>query len=60
MAVGLVKMMVETYPQALVTADEDWACYPIHVALFNEYCCMEVIEYLLEYEPSSIRLLDIW
>ena len=51
-------MMVEAYPQALVTADEDWACYPIHVALFNEYCGLEVIEYLLEYKPSSIRLLN--
>ena len=52
--------MVEAYPQALVTADEDWACYPIHVALFNEYCGLEVIEYLLEYKPSSIRLLDAY
>ena len=58
--IDIVKMMVEAYPQALVTADEDWACYPIHVALFNEYCGLEVIEYLLEYEPSSIRLLDAY
>jgi len=61
-SIDIVKMMVKAYPQALVTPDEDWACYPIHVDLFNEYCGLEVIEYLLEYmsEPSSIRLLDAY
>ena len=54
-----VKMLVEAYPQSLLTFDEEWPCYPIHLVMSNRhYINLEIIEYLLELEPSTIRFVD--
>lgn len=58
--IDIVKMMIETYPQSLMTSDEDWPCYPIHLVLSDQHCIIneELLMYLLELEPASIHLLD--
>ena len=57
----IVKVLVMAYPESLVTADDEWPCYPIHVALYQSNVSNlqhEVLVYLLDQEPSSVRLLD--
>jgi len=59
--IDIVKMLVEAYPESLVTADDEWPCYPIHVTLYQSNASNlqhEVLVYLLDQEPSSARLLD--
>jgi len=53
-----VKMMVEAYPQSLITSDEEWLCYPIHLALSNGNINLEIIEYFLELEPETLNLVN--
>jgi len=56
----IVKLLVMAYPQSLMIADdEEYACYPIHAVIHqdpNDLC--KIIEYFLEIEPSSLRVLD--
>jgi len=57
--IDIVKMLVERYPQSLMTSDENWPCYPIHVVVSDKHCInQELLMYLLEQEPASIRVLD--
>ena len=58
--IDIVKMLVEAYPQSLVVTDETYACYPIHAAAINSSTnnLSEIIEYFLELEPTSLRVLD--
>jgi len=51
-----VKMLVEAYPQSLMTFDENYPCYPIHLASNGNN--LEIIEYFLELEPTSISLVN--
>jgi len=59
--IDMVKMLVEAYPQAmLTTADDDIQSTPIHVVVSNSNIknkC-EIITQLLDSEPSSIRYVD--
>jgi len=56
----IVKLLVGAYPQSLMIADdEEYACYPAHAVIHqdpNDLC--KIIEYFLEVEPSSLRVLD--
>ena len=58
--VDAVKMLVDAYPQALLAADNDLKVAPIHVAISNPHIdnLLEILAYLLESEPISIRLRD--
>jgi len=59
--IDIVKLLVEAHPESLVTADDEWPCYPIHVALYqsnDSNLQHEVLVYLIDQEPSSVRLLD--
>jgi len=58
--IDIVKMMIETYPQSLMTSDEDWPCYPIHLVLSDQHWNInqELLMYLLELEPASIHMID--
>ena len=58
--VDIVKLLVEAYPQSLMITDETWPCYPIHAAVFNSITnnLSEIIEYFLELDPTSLRVLD--
>jgi len=53
-----VRMLVEAYPQSLMTFDEEWPCYPIHLALSRRRIHLEIIEYFLELEPASLGVRD--
>ena len=52
-----VKMLVEGDPRSLIN---EGYCHPIHVILGNPKICelQYVLEFLLEYQPSSIHFLD--
>ena len=58
----IVKKLVKAYPQALLNNDNDIKVLPIHVALSNPNIdtntLYNIIEYMLELEPSAIRSLD--
>jgi len=61
--IDTVKMMLEVYPQSLMTTGEEEdckACYPIHALLSNECTnnLQEILAYLVELNPSVIRMLD--
>jgi len=59
--ISTVKLLVELYPDALMKAEAYEArrtCYPIHAITGSQNISdlKEVLEYLIECEPSSIRL----
>jgi len=59
--ISTVKLLVELYPDALMKAEAYEArrtCYPIHAITGNQNIShlKEVLEYVIECEPSSIRL----
>jgi len=58
--IDTLKLLVDAYPQSLVTSDEKYVCYPIHAAVYQSDLknLHEILVYLLELEPSSIRMLD--
>ena len=58
--IDTVMVLVEAYPQALLAADNDLKIAPIHVAISNPHIdnLLEILVYLLESEPNSIRLRD--
>ena len=59
-SINMVKMLVEASPESLATADDERPCYPIHALLSNPNInnLHDILLYLLEFRPSSIRLLD--
>jgi len=61
--IDTVKMLVEAYPQCLMTScggEMSWPCYPIHALLYNQNAnnIQEILTYLIELEPSSVHMLD--
>jgi len=65
--IDTVELLVEAYPQSLLvtaTATESdvvgYQCYPIHVAVCNASTnnLRDIIEYLLEFNSNSLRVLD--
>ena len=58
--IDIVKMLVEAYPQSLMVADETWPLYPAHAAAYDSIPddLHKVVEYLLEFNPTSLRVLD--
>jgi len=60
--IDTVKMLVEAYPQALSSADDNWKCYPIHTAVSNPNIDNKksLLEYLIQVEPSSLQFVDGW
>jgi len=58
--IDTVKILVEASPESLVTADDERPCYPIHALVSNPNInnLQDILLYLLEVRPSSIRLLD--
>jgi len=58
--IDTMKLLVEAYPQSLMATGEEVACYPIHAFLLNQDTnnMHTIIEYLLEYNPTSLRVLD--
>jgi len=59
--VRIVKLLVEANPQSLVTADQDCPVYPIHACVYerSNLGAQETLKYLLEQDPSSIRMVDV-
>jgi len=61
--IDTVKMLVEAYPQAMLTSSDDsMQSTPIHVVVSNSNIknkC-EIITSLLDSEPSSVRYIDAW
>eukprot|EP00579_Thalassiosira_antarctica_P014860 CAMPEP_0201950948 /NCGR_PEP_ID=MMETSP0903-20130614/56751_1 /ASSEMBLY_ACC=CAM_ASM_000552 /TAXON_ID=420261 /ORGANISM="Thalassiosira antarctica, Strain CCMP982" /LENGTH=675 /DNA_ID=CAMNT_0048494205 /DNA_START=1 /DNA_END=2027 /DNA_ORIENTATION=+ len=57
---GVVKLLVTAYPEALVTADADTMCTPIHTLLCNPNIksLFDIVQFLSEASPSSLRLLN--
>ena len=62
MDINTVKLLVELYPKALMKAEAyheaRGKCYPIHAVTGNPKIrdLKDILEYILECEPSSIRL----
>jgi len=58
--IDIVKSLIEAYPTSLTISDEENACLPLHALFHNESTdnLQEIITYLIELEPSSIRMLD--
>lgn len=58
--IDIVKSLIEAYPTSLKISDEENACLPLHALFHNESTdnLQEIITYLIELEPSSIRMLD--
>ena len=58
--INTVKLLVEAYPQSLMTTSEEDMCYPIHALFLNQDTnnLQEIVEYIFDYEPSSLRVLD--
>ena len=59
--IDVVKLLTEAHPRSLITSDEEYEpCYPIHAAVYssNSNNMKNILEYILELEPSSIQLLD--
>ena len=57
---GVVKLLVTAYPEALVTADAETKCTPIHTLLCNPNIksLFDIVQFLSEANPSSLRLLN--
>ena len=57
--VDIVKQL-SANPRALLAADEDTKCTPIHILLHNENIgkMFEVVKYLAETNPSSLQMKD--
>jgi len=61
--IDTIKLLVEAYPQSLMTTDED-ICYPIHALFLNNNnnkrtdSLHTIIKYMHECSPASLRVLD--
>ena len=60
--IDTVKMLVQAYPDSLITGDDEMGCYPIHALLcnINVSNLLDILAYLIESEPISIRIADAW
>jgi len=60
--VGIVKELVSANPRALLVADEDTKCTPIHILLHNENIggVFDVVKYLAESNPSFLLAKDVY
>ena len=58
--VDIVKDLVNANPRALLVADEDTKCTPIHILLHNESIgkMYDVLEYLIQSNSSSLETKD--
>ena len=60
MDIDTVKMLVKTRPQALLSTEDEMDFTPVHALLSNPNVknLQDILTYILESEPSVIRLLD--
>ena len=60
MDISTIKILVEAYPEALTTCDDDTRATPIHTLVCNPTIgeLYDILQFLVEAEPSSLRLTD--
>ena len=57
--IDVVRMLVEVYPDALTTADDESKCTPLHTLVCNPniaHLC-DVLQFIVETEPDSLRMI---